>query len=152
MEDDQSGRCRGRHVLARAISRTFGGDWGEACSAHLYAEGFNFIGSVRCGADNINSVKVSDNLSRRMCHGHALQGSLERDSEQEGAERVPLLHAAGGEDWGGVVWHSSEDSPRRAAVRPGEEVMECGSVFLSCARDCLARDTVEGIFAVQGQE
>jgi hypothetical protein len=73
-----------------------------------------------------------------MCHGYALEGSLEREGEQEGAERIPLLHAAGGEDRGGVVWRPSEENPRRAAVHPGEKRKECGSVFLSCMKDCLA--------------
>jgi hypothetical protein len=35
MEDAQFGRCSGRHVLVRAVSRTFGGDWDEAGGAHL---------------------------------------------------------------------------------------------------------------------
>jgi hypothetical protein len=117
----------------------------DACGAHLYGEGFKGVGSVRCGADSINVVEVSDNLSRRMCRGHALEGSLERDSELEGAERVPLLHAAGGQDPGGVVWRPSDENPRRATVRPAEKLKECGSVFLSCVKDCLARDTLEGI-------
>jgi hypothetical protein len=56
-----------------------------------------------------------------MCHGHALQGSLKDEGEQEGAERVPFLHAAAGEDRGGVVWRPSKENPRRAAVRPRRE-------------------------------
>jgi hypothetical protein len=111
MEDAQFGRCRGRHVVVRAVSRAFGGDWGEAGGAHLDGEGFKRVCSSRSGADNIDVVKVSDNLSCRMCRGYALEGSLEREGEQEGAERVPLLHAAGGEDGGGVVWRPSEKNP-----------------------------------------
>jgi hypothetical protein len=111
MEDAQFGRRRGRHVLVRAISRTFGGDWGEAGGAHLYGEGFKRVNSVCCRADNINVVEVSDNLSCRMCRGHALEGSLKGEGEQEGAERVPLLHAAGGEERGGVVWRPSKENP-----------------------------------------
>jgi hypothetical protein len=151
MEDAKFGRCRGRHVLVRTVSRAFGGDGGEAGCTYLYGEGFKRVGSVRCRADNVNVVEVSDNLSPRMCCGRALKGSLERESEQEGAERVPLLHAAGGEDRGGVVWRPSQENPRRAAVCPGEKRKECGSLCLSCVKDCLARDTVEGILAVQGQ-
>jgi hypothetical protein len=84
-----------------------------------------------------------------MCRGYALEGSLEREGEQEGAERVPLLHAAGGEDPGGVVWPPAKENPQRSAVRPGEKRKKCGGVFMSCVKDCLAGDTVEGIFAVQ---
>jgi hypothetical protein len=150
MEEARFGHRRGRHVLLRAICRTFGGDWGEAGSAHLYGEGFKRACSSRSGADNINVVQVSDNLSCLMCHSYALEGSLEREGEQDGAERVPLLHAAGGKDWGGVVWRPAEENLRRSAVRPGERMKECGGVFPSCVKDCLARDTVEGVFAVQG--
>jgi hypothetical protein len=149
MEDAQFGRRRGRHVLARAISRTFGGDWGETSCAHLYGEGFKRVCS-RSEADNMNVVKVSDNLSCRMCCGYALGGPLQREGEQDGGDRVPLLHAAGGEDRGGVVWRPAEENSRRAAVRPGEKRKECGGVFLSLVNDCLAPDTVEGVFAVQG--
>jgi hypothetical protein len=81
--------------LGRAISRTFGGDWGEAGDRHLYAEGFKRMCSSRSGADIIYVVKVSDNLSCRMCSGYTLEASLEPKGEQKGAERVPLLHAAG---------------------------------------------------------
>jgi hypothetical protein len=51
---------------------------------------------------------------------------LERKGEQEGGERVSLLHAAGGEDGGGVWWRPLEKNPRRAAVRPGEKRKKCG--------------------------
>jgi hypothetical protein len=58
MEHTQFGRCRGRYVLVRAISCTFGGDWGEAGSAHLYGEGFKRVGSSRSWPNNINVVEV----------------------------------------------------------------------------------------------
>jgi hypothetical protein len=56
------------------------------------------VGSGRNGADIINVVQVSCDLSCLMCHGYALECSLEREGEQEGGERVTLLHAGGGED------------------------------------------------------
>jgi hypothetical protein len=73
-----------------------------------------------------------------MCRDYALEGSLERDGEQEVAERVPLLHAAGGEDGGRVMWRPSEENPPRTAVRPGEKRKECGGVFPINVKDCLA--------------
>jgi hypothetical protein len=97
-EDAEFGRCCGHHVLVRAVSHAFGGDRVEACSANLSAEGFKRVCSSRSGADNIVVVKVSDILSCRTCRGYTLEGSLVREGEQEGAERVPLLHAAGGGD------------------------------------------------------
>jgi hypothetical protein len=48
------------------------------------------------------------------------------------------------------VWRPSEQGPRRAAVRQGEKRKERWYVFLSCVKDCLARDTAEVVFAVQG--
>jgi hypothetical protein len=102
---------------------------GEAGGAHLHGEGFKRVCSSRSRSwtDNINVVKVSDNLSCRMCRGYALEVSLDREGEQEGADTVPLLHAPGGEDRGGVLW------------RPSWK--ERGGVFLSCMNDCLARGT-----------
>jgi hypothetical protein len=61
----------------------------------------------------------SDDTRCRVCRDHALEGPLECKSEQEGAKRIPLLNAAGGEDGGGVVWCTSEEYPRQAAVLPG---------------------------------
>jgi hypothetical protein len=85
-------------LLVRAIRRTLLGGWGQTSVAHFYGEGFKRIGSSRSWPDNIKVVKVSNDLSCRMCRGHALEESLESECEQEGGERVPLLHTAGEED------------------------------------------------------
>jgi hypothetical protein len=50
------------------------------------------------------------------------------------------------------VWRPSKSNQQRAAVRPGGKWKECEGVSLCCLKDWLARETVEGIFAVQGQE
>jgi hypothetical protein len=94
------------------MCHTFKGDGGEAGSAHLYGEGFKRVCSSRSRANNINVVKVSDNLSFRMCRGYALEASLERKGEQEGGQRAPPLHAAGRQDWGGVVWRTAQENSR----------------------------------------
>jgi hypothetical protein len=45
-----------------------------------------------------------------MCRGHVFKGYMEIEGEQKGAERVSLLHGAGGEDWGGAVWRHSQEN------------------------------------------
>jgi hypothetical protein len=139
----------GCNVLARALSRTSKGDWGEPGGAHLYGQGFKRVCSSRSGADDINVVKVSDNVSCGVCCGYTVKECLKREGEREGVERVLLPHADGGEDRGGFVWRPSEENSRRAAVRPGEKRKACGGVFLRCVKDCLARDTVIGVLAAQ---
>jgi hypothetical protein len=122
----------------------------------LYGEGFKRMGSSRSWPYNINGVTVSDDLSCRMCPGHAMERTLEREGEQEGTEQVPQFHATGGEDLGGVVWRPGRRAlagkPATGCRTPRRERKECGGVFPSCVKDCLLRDTVEGLFAVQGQE
>jgi hypothetical protein len=97
----------------------------------------NAAGSGYGGADNDNVIKVCDDLSCRLCGGHALEGSLERKGEQEGGEWAPLLHAAGGEDRRGFVWSASEESTQRAALRPGENIYSICFSPIFCKRENL---------------
>jgi hypothetical protein len=87
-EDAQLGRRRGRLVLVRATSRTFGGDEGEAGSAQLYGEGFKRVCSSLSGTNNINVVKISDILSCRMLRGYALEGGVLGASGRTGGGRA----------------------------------------------------------------
>jgi hypothetical protein len=115
---------------------------GEANGAPFYQEDTERVGRCRSWANKVYVVNAGDDVSCPMRHGHALIGALERFGEHEEAERVPLFHATGGEDGGEVVWryhwHPSEETPRRAAVCPGDKRKERGCVILSCVKDCLA--------------
>jgi hypothetical protein len=102
--------CCGRHVLVGAISRTLRGDWSQADVAHFYGGGFYRCGSSRSWPNNIHVVKVSDDLSCRVCRGHALEVSLESECEQEGAERVPLLVERTEEESCGAPWRKTRDA------------------------------------------
>jgi hypothetical protein len=80
------------------------------------------------------------------------KGSWSMRATIRGTDRAPWIHAVGGKDRGGVLWHPTEKYPRWAAICPGERVDEHGGVFLRCVKHCLAPIFSESNFAVQVQE
>jgi hypothetical protein len=152
MKDAEFGCGSCCHIRVRTVRGAFGGHWGEAHGSHFRGQGFKSGGCSRCRADNIDVVKVCDDLRCRVSCGGALEGALESQGEKKRPEGVPLFDATGGEDGNGVVGRTPEKNSRWPAVRPGKETQEGGAVFLSCVEDGLARHAVEGVLAVQGEE
>jgi hypothetical protein len=84
------GRC---HICTRALRGALTGNRSEADGTHFRCQGFE-----SGGADNVDVVKICNDVCFGMRCGCALKRALEREGEEKGSEGVPLFHAARRED------------------------------------------------------
>jgi hypothetical protein len=78
MKDTEFGGGSCCHIRVRAVRCAFGGHRGEAHGSHFRGQGFKSGSCSRCRADDIDVVKVCDDLRCGVSCGGALEGALER--------------------------------------------------------------------------
>jgi hypothetical protein len=160
----QSTRARiaNKMILVQAVSCTYRGNRGEANGAHFCGEGLERVGSCCSGADNVKVIKVSDDLSCRMCRGHAVGGSLEPKGEQEGSPCfMPFVERTGEESCGAPRriardWqlHAQERKEGGRVPEPCERLpgaTYCSKHFCSSETGAHGQDVSGGLSRVHGR-
>jgi hypothetical protein len=110
VQDAEFGCCGRCHICIRAVRGALTGYEREADETHFRCQGFESWCCSCGGADNIDVVKICNNLCFGMHCGCALKWTLEREGEEKGSDGVPLFHTARREDRP-TVQAPSEENP-----------------------------------------